>query len=236
MKRRSDEELLSMVQGIDWEANWSDVLDMVAMSCRDFDEKPEWTKWEVVYKCCEAGKLDILLNNIPRNKWDLKNSVNGDSILHHACAKDNGNAFISLLQVVDANQPLIYNDVLYHTIQTATCCGISRNIELLLAAGFNRPLELKRSPLYYCTDNLQYVQCMAVLVSNCYRLKQENLYVSLEKLPQSLIQLEKSVIQCRDVIVVLLGLKKHRQVLRKLDRFLIQQELAVAIWSTRSTW
>lgn len=48
-----------------------------------------------------------------------------------------------------------------------------------------------------------------------------------------MIELEKGVVACRDVIVVLLGLKKRRQILKKLDRFLVRDVLAVEIWTTR---
>ena len=46
---------------------------------------------------------------------------------------------------------------------------------------------------------------------------------------------EWDVSACQRVIVVLLGLKRRRQ---KIDMFLIQQELAGAIWSTclQSEW
>lgn len=43
---------------------------------------------------------------------------------------------------------------------------------------------------------------------------------------------EWDVSACQRVIVVLLGLKRRRAILPKIDTFLIQQELAGAIWST----
>lgn len=59
---------------------------------------------------------------------------------------------------------------------------------------------------------------------------------------EKMIECEARVKSCRDVIIVLLGLKKRRHsmgysaILPKLDRFLIKQELAVAIWSTRKVF
>ena len=45
---------------------------------------------------------------------------------------------------------------------------------------------------------------------------------------------KQGVTRCRDAIVVLLGLKKRRRILGKLDRFLVSQVLAVEIWATRA--
>ena len=55
------------------------------------------------------------------------------------------------------------------------------------------------------------------------------------RVPNVLREFDKGVQMCRDVIVILLGLKRFRRLatLVKLDRFLIKQVLAVAIWTTR---
>lgn len=76
-------------------------------------------------------------------------------------------------------------------------------------------------------------KCSKICIANGYRLKHVLPHYEVHR-RTDLIIFEHGVIKCRDVIVVLLGLKKRRQVLGKLDRFLVQQELAVAIWSTRS--
>lgn len=49
------------------------------------------------------------------------------------------------------------------------------------------------------------------------------------------LEIDGGVKCCRMVILILLGLKKHRKIpdLLKLDRFLIKQCLAVEIWTTR---
>ena len=47
--------------------------------------------------------------------------------------------------------------------------------------------------------------------------------------------LEQGRMRCRAVILALLGLKRRRgDVLRQLDRWVVREELAVAVWTTRA--
>ena len=207
VERWSEEECLASINERDWETRWS------------------LNHWNVIEKCCFSGYLHLLLQKIPQSNWGNKSPYTNLSILHHACYKDNGNAFISLLKIVDVNKAAMFCKEPWYPIQAAANNGIAKNVELILAAGFNTSLAGLESPISLCDND---DQCIIVLVSNLYRLKQKHLVKSLA------LKLEKSVVQCRDVIVTLLGLKKFRRLLPKLDRFLIQQELTVAIWTTRS--
>lgn len=74
-------------------------------------------------------------------------------------------------------------------------------------------------------------RCVEILIANGARSHGET-----TRIQERVKVFEQSVVQCRDVIVILLGLKRRHQVLYKLDRFLISQVLAVEIWATRLDW
>ena len=199
------------------------------------DWEMEWTEhhhWSIISICSFTNSLLNLLSEIPRHKWNTcKNHFSAfPTLLHYACVGKNDTAILLLLQVIDVNHRGYSQTEICYPIQTAIRNNQSRNVEIMLAAGFDRPVNHPLGLLSYCVG---FDNCAEILVSNGYRLKHGQFNAPFLK---DLIQLEKSVIQCRDIIVVLLGLKKRKRILGKLDRFLIQQELAVAIWSTRCKW
>ena len=108
-------------------------------------------------------------------------------------------------------------------------------MKILLSCGANAKITSSRgrSPLeialMWRSDNIK------TLLENGVRLKTAPIEYTTVYVTTELREFEDGVLRCRDVIVILLALKKRRHVLLlKLDRFLIQQELAVAIWATRS--
>ena len=110
-----------------------------------------------------------------------------------------------------------------------------RKLELLCACGANLSLvdEYGTTPMVIAFRWEQF-DCVKILIANGARISKTNPPCqNLSKLSE-MILFQQGVLQCRDVIVTLLGLKKRRAILFKLDRFLVQQELAVAIWTTRS--
>ena len=114
-------------------------------------------------------------------------------------------------------------------------------VEYLLAAEADFVSSCVQHVNYYLYDDYQSeyhrYKTSITLIANGLRT-----YVAPPKANSALQQFEKEVIRCRDVIVTLLGLKRRRQsngyslILPKLDRFLVQQELAVSIWSSRYQW
>ena len=195
---------------------------------------PEYLySWHQILEQSRKGSLlEFLTNNIHRNQWTISNQLAtvfnpGATLLHYACGGSNESAILELLHVIDVNHRGINPKKTYYPIQTAIHNNQPRNVTLMLAAGFDKPIDHPLGLLHECAG---VDKCAEILVSNGYRLK-EGQFMRFNV--SNLIEIEQSVVQCRDVIVVLLGLKKHRQVLGKLDRFLIQQELAVAIWSDR---
>ena len=110
-------------------------------------------------------------------------------------------------------------------------------ISLMIALGSNLALRNSAylSALEIAILNTKFTVAKC-LISNGSRLASvHELILKQCDSSSSLILFENGVINCRDVIVTLLGLKKFRKLsaLRKIDRFLIKQELAVEIWSTR---
>ena len=78
----------------------------------------------------------------------------------------------------------------------------------------------------------RFTECTKVFLRNGIRLSAK--HKLNERIEQEVIDYERGILSCRSIIVVLLGLKKrHIPALVRLDRFLIKQELAVAIWTTR---
>ena len=197
----------------------------------------DWDKVEMISIPDVIGfyshdKLAEFLNQLPFEKWNEVNEANGKTFLHYA-AKRHFNAMKMLL----LRKPDI---VLSSTGRTPLheACSLADNnavIELICA--------YRTSLISFHSMNL-YLPIDQIVASYGYR-KRDSAYTLIangarlksvkypEWIHQELRDFEEGVLQCRDGIVVLLGLKKRKQVLGKLDRFLIRQELAVAIWTTR---
>lgn len=183
-----------------------------------------WAEMECVAQ--EGGDLcHYILNSIHQSRWGESNR--SWNLLHYACRYDDVRALVMLLKsnMIDVNQKPSQNNIaMYIAIR---CRNNDTIILLLLASGSMICYQSLTEML--CKHSTEMNPRMKLLIANGLRTR---------KLPYGLISdemryFEQGVLRCRDVIVVLLGLKKRRQVLGKLDRFLVKQELAVAIWSTR---
>ena len=113
----------------------------------------------------------------------------------------------------------------------------ARKLEVLCALGIDTEKKQDRgwmTPFERALTFTNYASAK-VLIANGSRTKNISIAIPNFK-TQLLLDFEKGIISCRNVIVILLGLKKYRRVamLPKLDRFLVKQILAVEIWSTRS--
>lgn len=210
-------------------------MEMLDWEMEMLDWEIDWTvdHWHMIkYQALKDG-LATFLKRIPRSKWNNKHPESSATLLHYACMYKNGviggSEIVTLSKFIDVHSTIH----IWTPIHIACNWNIPRNVELILAAGFNDNLECLKghsSPLFFCKSIND--ECSQILISNGYRWDKED-FGQRSIISRDMINLQKAVIQCRDVIVVLLGLKKRKQVLGKLDRFLIQQELAVAIWSTR---
>ena len=105
-----------------------------------------------------------------------------------------------------------------------------RIVEYLIAAGSSVKSKCGIPALLFSKGDTMRVKTTCVLLANGARMSPhpDGFSLRVER------QFQRGVIQCRDVIVTLLGLKKRRRILGKLDRFLVSQVLAVEIWATRA--
>ena len=195
--------------------------------------------WNVVDSLAHQGKLNEYFKLLTPDQWKsvcpYEKDAPGYSFLHFAARIGNLSVLYTLLQHVP-------NDVCafsYHhhlsPLFVAIICNNTKAMELLCATYtflISKPNWKGVSPLemVLCSHEDGRVKIAKFLLANGARLKSVKYFTWIH---QELRDFEQGVLQSRDVIVVLLGLKKKRVILHKLDRFLIQQELAVAIWSTR---
>lgn len=185
--------------------------------------------WELVNTSSTLGKLAELLVDPsfpPPSCWD-EQDIDGWSILHFCCQGNNEKAIIMLIKA-GCNLNLQTNHHLSTPVHFACYKFNSTVLKMLCCAGAN--LRLKNAQGHEPLD-IATSKNVKILLANGVRL------CNMKRTPKSKwINFENDVLRCRDVIVTLLGLKKHRRVpaLQKLDRFLIKQELAVAIWTTRT--
>lgn len=175
------------------------------------------------------NEISKILKSLPREKWNSKSDYQM-TLLHYATLFSDIGAVVLLLQIMG----LDYIDALDSGSRSATWIAAGRGkadvLQLLIAGGAN--YFTKRgtwSPLETAIRHGNHLSCIRLLSSNGVRLNNQT-----KHLCKSLITFDRGVVRCRDVIVTLLGLKKRRHMLVKLDRFLIKQELAVAIWTTRT--
>lgn len=174
-----------------------------------------------------AGRLNRFLETIPQAEWTRPLCDNKWTLLHHASIFDNISNIRLTLTLINQipNLNLDVKTKSGHTpLMISAIHGSTNIVKILLAAGASVK-HFQYLPRYDST-------CVNILI--CNGLRNHIRQSSYSK------KLEQGVLQCRDIIVILLGLKKRRALLPKLDRFLIQQELAAEIWSTRrhsdETW
>lgn len=192
--------------------------------------------WYWVCEKSDGGQMMEVLEKIPRDKWNVIRSIPGSkSLIWYASRSDkNVRALIALInQGVDVNDTIPLSQASYESNP--------KIVEILIASQAN--VHLRSPNDLTAFDYVFYIkspgECAKVFISNGVRLK--TIHPSLKhRITQELIEFEQGVLRCRNVIVILLGLKKKRVLatLNKLDRFLIRQVLATEIWTTRTdkTW
>lgn len=194
----------------------------------------EMSTLQVIINACNNDMLLDLLKVIPKSQWLLPTEENGMTLLHLACRGKNIEA-ANLLIASGANINEQDDDG-WTPLQVAVYLGQSTMVQLLFVHGA-RPLL---SPLGTCTLLTPALilgshDIAEFLVINGVRLQRATT-IAQGYISPRLRTLETSRLSCRDAIVALLGLKKRKScsILSKLDRFLVRQELGVAIWTTRA--
>ena len=192
-------------------------------SLTEYFKQLPFEQWDALYDSgltflhytSRLGNVDALKLLLSR-KPEIRVTQDGATPLHIACEYRNN---VSTIEVLCA----------YNTSMVSTRTGGGyRPIDYILISienRFRRSLDYNRDKfkLSHATLKLDGVH---VLIANGVRLKSIR---HQEHITQAMRDFEQGVLRCRNVVVILLGLKKRKQVLGKLDRFLVQQELAVAI-------
>lgn len=181
--------------------------------------------WEAVRAASRLGRLMEVLQTVPRALWHER-CGQGNSLLHYAAQGDNVAAACVLIQHgVDAS-PL--NRALFTAAHWACYFKESRVLEALCAA----PGALVHHKLLLDVALFkQHDRGVALLLANGVRLRTVSSVRTLCVVPW-MVALERGVLRCRSVVMVLLGLKRRR-VMLEMDRFLLR-EICVQLWATRS--
>ena len=196
----------------------------------------EISQWKTALAARDKGTLLAYLETIPRDDWTKVEPWTGFNFLMASCmCVCNMDAFFKLLPLFVVNGTIIDQcsragcNVAHYA---ATKCP--KKVEILCLFNVNlqsRTVWNMQTPLDAAIHGENF-DCAKVLIANGSRTN--FLYYNAKASYQPLLDFEKGVVSCRNVIVTLLGLKKFRNILPKLDRFLVKQVLAVEIWTTRT--
>ena len=186
--------------------------------------------WNVIDTVSIRGYLANYLKTTLRDWYCV--DLFGKTLVHYASRSDkNISALIMLYNAgVDIHRETFDG---WTALTVALNWKSKRSLEILIALNVPMIHSFMRSSSSPFHIALQDDFCVDVFLSNGIRLssvvQEYRHYITSNH-----IKFEQGVMCCRDIVVTLLGLKRFRKILPKLDRFLIQQELAVAVWSTRS--
>ena len=192
--------------------------------------------WEVLQESEKGTLLRYMREHIPREYWnDVDAFGYEESLLHYACRGPNIDVILVLVKECSMDVD-IQDDEEETPLYKAFYGNQPQVAEVLLVLGAQMI-----SPNHYIpwVSREMETETAKVLIANGLRIKNVTKYLR-DEINGKMTRFDQGVVQCRDVIVTLLGLKKRRQhdgrslVLPKLDRFLIKEVLAVEIWSTRS--
>ena len=186
--------------------------------------------WGLAYTMSISGKLHIYLEKLPKCQWKECDKYNW-SFLHYATFSINLLAAKMLLTIDDFD----INVIQFETEWTALTYACARNnAPLTEIICTRRSARIKETLLKIIVGGWPSDSCVKMLIANGARLHYVPDKCRQTQITPEMIAFERGILNCRDVIIVFLGLKKRRQILCKLDRFLVSQVLAVEIWSTRS--
>lgn len=182
-----------------------------------------------ISEICQQGRLAEVLPSIPTDIWP---SV----VMERACLGKNVEAVKKILLSGVSVVPYYFKQAIYYD-----------NLEILemfilFKPNFNQwrfidngtAYEVLYYTLFKCHLSNGKIECLKLMIANGVRFN-SGTFIPPGPIVDICRKFQCGVIACSDIIVVLIGLKKRKQILHKLDKFLIQQELAVAIWATRLT-
>ena len=181
--------------------------------------------------------LGEFIDRIPKDLWQTETKWK-HNLLSLACSNGDEIAIIKLLP----HCKYTVDNLSKHA--SSVIPSYPRLLEIFLSTGFEVEFNLDINDLARSCGrpneyephirNLlpKYEKCLRIIMSYGIRLDK----ASIRSVPRKFIKFENGLVVCRDVIVILLGLKKRQyEFLKRLDRFLIKQVLAVEIWATRTS-
>lgn len=187
--------------------------------------------WAAIAAANNTGDLfAYIVASIPHARWGEQNPF-GSTLLHFASWGDTAATAALLQHRLDVN---VRDQINWTPAHVAAYSRQAHILELLCAAGadlhamsitHNTPLDEALGALSTSAE------CVRVLVANgaCLALVRDKLIVQ-----PWMVALAQGRVDCRAMIVVLLGLKWRRgQAMQALDRFVVR-EVAYAVWSTRT--
>jgi len=184
--------------------------------------------------------LGDFLDRIPKHLWKSK-TIWKHSLLSLACGNGDEGAVVKLL----LHCRYSVNKLSRHA--SVVIPSYPRILEIILATGFKFEFDCDINDLakscgqpndyeaHIRTRIPKYAKCLRIIMSYGFRLEKSK----IRSVPKEFVRFQNGLNLCRNIIVTLLGLKKRQHVLlKRLDRFLVKQVLAVEIWSTRcdETW
>lgn len=195
----------------------------------------EWR--DLIAPASRAGMLHTVLGGprLPRERWQERDQ-DGHTLLHYAGWGSNVAAAKTL--VLHGISPESRNHRGWRPIHDAVYHGQADVVEVLCAVGAdlhagvlsaNNALDLALR----CSSRVPGARlCARVLVANGLRLDTVRTADADATVP-GIVALDRGVLHCRAVAVVLLGLKRRRShAMRALDRWVVR-EVTIECWTTR---
>ena len=196
----------------------------------------DWDEVNEISRHRHPMKLSEFLKQLPHILWNAVNSDNNYTFVHYASRSGNDDA---LIMILTSQVNVILCNGGPTPLQVASLNCNNRAIEILctfdtslISKCADRGRNWDKLPIEWAVNcsGINKSESIYTLIANGARLKdvrQQN------EVTQEMRDFEAGVLSCRETVIILLGLKKKRVILHELDRFLIRQELAVAIWTTR---
>ena len=186
-----------------------------------------------VFQNAIEGTLTQYILSLPQDQWTKIRCYSNTTLLHRFQKPELKGILMLVQQGLDINSVSNYGSTPSHIFARN---GYTKLLELMLLLGADMSIPNMQGD--YAIDNASYHD---ILDNRSRQLDTSRLLVTNMVQPRrffitgELHELRQGVLRCRDIIVILLGLKKFRHLatLVKLDRFLVKQEVAVEIWTTR---
>lgn len=176
-----------------------------------------------------TGSLFTFLARLPRQRWTERDPT-GWTFLHLACRQGDIRAMVLLLKSGTVDKKAV-DDEQWSVVHAAARADNELALQALLVAGGFDMCSRQGTELSPLDLALDCPPSAALLIRNGVRLR---CISDPRDVEPWMVALESGRLLCRSVVVTLLGLRRRGQILRRVDRFLMRADVALAIWCTRS--